>query len=143
MNAVSIIGVVSAFSLVFLWLLMLCAEKGVHPFRRVRQGCRRLPVWEKTLLSIFVGVWIAFASVKDGTNGVNQVEGETNTVTQVEGGTNDWTNVEGTNIVGQIGGEGTNGTGSVSGPLMMGFRGRPNLVQGLPTTITSNDIVQL
>ena len=89
MNAVSIIGVFSAFSLFFLWLLMLCAEKSVHPFRRVRQGCRRLPVWEKTLLSIFVGMWIAFASVKEcGTNGANQVECDTNTVMQLEGGPN-------------------------------------------------------
>ena len=74
MNAVSIIGVVSAFCLVFLWLLMLCAEKGVHPFLRVRQGCRHLPAWEKALLSIFVGVWIVFASVKDGTNQMENVE---------------------------------------------------------------------
>ena len=89
MNAVSIIGVASAFGLVFLWLLALCAEKGVHPLGRVRQGFRRLPMWEKILLSLFVGGWLVFASEKnDGTNGVSQVEGGTNTVTQVEGGTN-------------------------------------------------------
>ena len=88
MNAVSIIGVASAFGLVFLWLLALCAEKGVHPLGRVRQGFRRLPMWERTLILIFLSVWIAFAGTKDGTNGVDQVEGETNAVTQVEGGTN-------------------------------------------------------
>ena len=87
MNAVSVIGVVTAFCLVFLWLLALCAEKGVHPLGRVRQGFRRLPGWEKALILIFVSVWIAFAGTKDGTNGVDQVEGDTNTVTQVEGGT--------------------------------------------------------
>ena len=143
MNAVSIIGVVTVFGLVFLWLLALCAEKGVRPFRRVRQGCRRLPGWKKALILIFVSVWIAFAGTKDGTNGVDQVEGDTNTVTQVEGGTNDWENIEGTNTIGQIDGEGTNGTGLVSGPLMMGFRGRPNLMQGLPTAITTDDVAQM
>ncbi len=94
MNAVSIIGVVSVFGLVFLWLLALCAEKGVHPLWRVRQGFRRLPGWKKALILIFVSVWIAFAGTKDGTNGVGQVEGETNTVTQVEGGTNQMENGE-------------------------------------------------
>ena len=88
MNAVSIVGVVSVFGLVFLWLLALCAEKGVCPLGRVRQGFRRMPGWKKALILIFVSVWIAFAGTKDGTNGVDQVEGETNTVTQVEGGTN-------------------------------------------------------
>ena len=88
MNAVSIIGVVTAFGLVFLWLLVLCAEKGIQPLGRMRRGVRRLPGWKKVLILIFVSVWIAFAGTKEGTNGVDQVEGETNTVTQVEGGTN-------------------------------------------------------
>ena len=95
MNAVSLIGVVSAFGLVFLWLLALCAEKGIHPPSRVRDGFGRLPVWEKMLLSLFVGAWLVFASEKnDGTNGVNQVEGDTNMVMQVEGGTNQMENGE-------------------------------------------------
>ena len=56
MNAVSIVRVVSVFGLVFLWLLSLCAEKGVHPLGRVRQGFRRLPMWERTLILIFLSV---------------------------------------------------------------------------------------
>ena len=94
MNAVSLIGVITAFGLVFLWLLALCAEKGIHPLGRIRNGFRRLPGWKKALILIFVSVWIAFAGTKDGTNGVDLVEGETNTVTQVEGGTNQMENVE-------------------------------------------------
>ncbi len=133
MNAVSIVGVVSVFGLVFLWLLALCAEKGVCPLGRVRQGFRRMPGWKKALILIFVSVWIAFAGTKDGTNGVGQVEGETNTVT----------NVEGTNNVGQIGGEGTNGTLFVGGPLMLGAFGRLNLTQGVTTVITDDDVAQL
>ncbi len=88
MNAVSIIGVITAFSLLFLSLLALCAERGVHPLCRVRGGFGCLPVWEKTLLSIFVSAWIVFAGIKDGTNGVDQTEGDTNMVKQVDGGTN-------------------------------------------------------
>ncbi|MCQ2394310.1 MAG: hypothetical protein MJ249_08480 [Kiritimatiellae bacterium] len=131
MNAVTIVGVVSAFGLVFLWLLALCVEKGVYPFRRVRHGFSCLPAWEKALLSIFVGVWIAFASVKDGTNGVSQVEGGTNVVTQVEG----------TNTVVQTDdGAGTNGIGTVGVPLMLGLLGHPNFTQGQLPSITDNDI---
>ena len=75
MNAVSIIGVITAFSLLFSFLLALCAEKGIHPLGRIRKGFRRLPGWKKALVLIFVSVWIAFAGTKDGTNGVDQVEG--------------------------------------------------------------------
>ena len=74
MNAVSIIGVVSAFGLVCLWLLALCAEKGILPLGRIRQGGRRLPAWKKVLILIFVSVWIAFAGTKDGTNQMENVE---------------------------------------------------------------------
>ena len=91
MNVVSIIGVVLAFGLLFLSLVALCARKGMFPLSRVRSGFGRLPVWEKILLSLFVGGWLVFASEKnDGTNGVNQVEGDTNMVMQVEVAPTKW-----------------------------------------------------
>ena len=80
------------------------------------------------------------AGTKPGTNVVNQTECGTNTVGQTGGVTNDWTNIDGTNTVGQTDGEWTNGTGSVSGPLMMGRFGQPNLMQGQPSAITDEDI---
>ena len=73
------------------------------------------------------------------TNDVGQVEGGTNTVTQTEVSTNDWTNAEGTNTVGHADGERMNGTGAVTGPLMLGLPGRPNLRQML-AAITDADI---
>ncbi len=74
------------------------------------------------------------AGTKPGTNDVTQVEGDTNTTTQVEGGTNN---------VGQTDGDltGTNDTGSVGGPLMLGLFGYPNLGQ-MFESITDEDIAQ-
>ena len=53
MNALSIVGVSAVFSLLVLSVLCLCVEKGFHPLRgRVREF-RRLPLFEKLLLSAF------------------------------------------------------------------------------------------
>ncbi len=138
MNAVSIIGVVAAFCLVFLWLRALCAEKGVHPLRRVRKGFRRLPGWKKALILIFVSVWIAFAGTKDGTNGVDQVEGGTNTVTQVEGGTNVLGGVQGRARIPAVPQSEANGE-SDGQDLRRVRRTRPTSM----ASITNNDIAQL
>ncbi len=141
MSVITCIGVILAFSFVFLSLLLFFIGTGTYPFRREHQAFRRLPVWEKSLISIFIGVWIAYASVKEGgTNGVNQVGGETNVVIRVEGGTNDWENVEGRNILGQTEGEGTSGTGLIAGPLVLGSLGRPNLASGVHSTVSDEDI---
>ena len=142
MSAITGIGVILAFSFVFLSLLLLIGT-GAYSLRRKYQRFHRLPVWEKSLISIFVGAWIAFASVKNGgTNGVNQIDGETNTVTQVEGGINGWENVEGTNTVGQIGGEGTNGIPGGTRFCASGLGGvRPRGSAALPV-VTDEDIAQ-
>ncbi len=68
MNALSIVGVSAVFSLLVLSVLCLCVEKGFHPLRgRVREF-RRLPLFEKLLVLAFVGVLVAYASVKEPAN---------------------------------------------------------------------------
>ncbi len=105
MIAASIASVIAVYGVVFLSLLALYVEKGRRPFRQARRGLRRLPAWEKTFLALFVGVWIAFANIKEGTNGVDQVEGDTNTVTQIEGNTNDeWRRIVCSNVFESVGG---------------------------------------
>ena len=71
---------------------------------------------------------------KSGTNDVMQVEGGTNTTQQTQVGTNN---------VGQTDGDltGTNGTGGVGGPLMLGLFGRLNLGQTL-SSVTDEDIAK-
>ena len=86
---------------------------------------RKCGVWGASLLLAVALVCTVVAQKDGGANTNVSPEGAsqgTNEVTQVDGGTNDWTNIEGTNTIGQTDAEGTNGTGSVSGPLMLGGR---------------------
>ena len=68
MDVVTIIGVVAAYALVFMAAVCLFAEKGIHPFRRLRRKFAQLPLFAKLLVLVFGGVLFVHGSLKSPTN---------------------------------------------------------------------------
>ena len=57
MDVVTIIGVVAAYALVFMAAICLLAEKGIHPFRRLRRKFAKLPFFAKLLVNNIIPNW--------------------------------------------------------------------------------------
>ena len=68
MNVVTIIGVVAAYALVFMAAICLFAEKGIHPFRRLRRKFAKLPFFAKLLVMGFGVTLFVHGSLKSPTN---------------------------------------------------------------------------
>ena len=68
MNVVTIIGVVAAYALVFMAAICLFAEKGIHPFRRLRRKFAKLPSFAKLLVLGFGVTLFVHGSLKSPTN---------------------------------------------------------------------------
>ena len=68
MNVVTIIGVVAAYALVFMAAICLLAEKGIHPFRRLRRKFAKLPFFAKLLVMGFGVTLFVHGSLKSPTN---------------------------------------------------------------------------
>ncbi len=68
MDVVTIIGVVAAYALVFMAAICLLAEKGLHPFRRLRRKFAKLPFFAKLLVLVFGVTLFVHGSLKSPTN---------------------------------------------------------------------------
>ena len=68
MDVVTIIGVVAAYALVFMAAVCLFAEKGIHPFRRLRRKFAQLPLFAKLLVLVFGATLFVHGSLKSPTN---------------------------------------------------------------------------